>query len=384
MPRWGRPPGARLGGQVRRRVTQWEDADGVRFEEIDSGEDDDNQEVRRHAYGDKASARVMRLRSHRYDYDSEISDGEDYDLDDDADSTVAYAIELAMRDDEEWLVERALERIRRAQMLGKKNVRLSRRELDALEKKRMQTGKNSKGSQAKKVGSTRDPVSDKRSDKRRKSDEPVPRGSLSKDDRRRSTREQYAAPYPPASEERMPSVGYGRSSSSSSQRPMQSPRPQHWNAPPDLPQPSPHSKHHSAVREARPRSSSRDLPSPGSFPDDPQWVHRPRPLSNVAPYSVEQSPYLQSYGHPTYRSVLNESHRSSSTSKTQFPHRAPPESSQEESSSEEDEGKEEEDEDDADHGVQVKVIKPSPPRGHRTRDAAAVGVRRRSRRQSGR
>lgn len=422
MPRWGRPPGARLGGQVRRRATQWEDSDGVRFEEIDSG--DDNQEgvrlggspinLRRYANGDNVSARAMRFRNYGYDYDSEVSDGEDYDLDDDADSTVAYAIQLAMRDKEERLVEKALERIRRARMLGKKNVRLSQRELDALERKRMQTGSDSKGPHAKKDGSIRAPVSDKR----RKSDEPALKGSPSKSDRRRSTREQYMAPYPAAGEEtqrvweatRMPSTAYGRPSSSSSQRPrtptLQSLRPQSSITPPHLQQPPSHSQRYS-VREARPTLSSRDLPFPRALPHDPQWAPSQRPLSNAAPYSLEQSPYLQSYGAPpldprysvqarrhtagpdeysyfsAFRTVSNESHRNSSTSESQLPHRGPLESSEEESSSEEGDG-DSEDEEEEDEGVQVEVIERSPPRGYRTRAAAAAGINRGSGRRKGR
>ena len=45
-------------------------------------------------------------------------------------------MQLALRDKEETLVQKALERIRRAQMLGKKNVKLTQPELDALERKR--------------------------------------------------------------------------------------------------------------------------------------------------------------------------------------------------------------------------------------------------------
>lgn len=60
----------------------------------------------------------------------------EYDLYDDTDRTVAYAVELAMRDREDWLVERALERIRRAQLSGQQNVRLSMRELEAFENRR--------------------------------------------------------------------------------------------------------------------------------------------------------------------------------------------------------------------------------------------------------
>lgn len=63
-------------------------------------------------------------------------DGIEYDIYDDTDRTVAYAVEQAMRDREDWLVERALERIRRAQVSGQKNVRLSMRELEAFENRR--------------------------------------------------------------------------------------------------------------------------------------------------------------------------------------------------------------------------------------------------------
>jgi hypothetical protein len=398
MPRWGRPPGARQGGQVRRRATQWEDADGVRFEEIDSG--DDNQEGvrlggsplnrRRHANGDKVSARAMRLRSYGYDYDSENSDGEDYDLDDDADSTVAYAIQLAMRDKEELLVEKALERIRHAQMLGEKNVRLSQRELRALERKRRQTDSSSKGSQGKKDGSIRVPVSDKR----KPSDEPAPRASPSKSDRRRSMRESYMVPeetHVVWGTTRMPPAGYGQPSSSSSQRPrtptMQSLRPQPSITPNRLQQPPSHSQRYSSVREARPRA----------LPDDPKWAPSHRPLSYAGPYSLEQAPYLQSYGGPpldprystrarqytdrpgesssysAYRKVSNESRRSSSTSESPLHHRAPPESSEEGSSGEEDNSEDEEEEDE---GVQVEVS------DYPTRAPAVAGIKRESRRRS--
>ncbi|KAL4868773.1 hypothetical protein BDV12DRAFT_185659 [Aspergillus spectabilis] len=72
-----------------------------------------------------------------------LVDGADYDIYEDSDSTVAYAVELAMKDNEEWLVEKALERIRRAHSEGHKNVTLSKRELEALERKRLQAGPGS-------------------------------------------------------------------------------------------------------------------------------------------------------------------------------------------------------------------------------------------------
>ncbi|CAG8879203.1 unnamed protein product [Penicillium nalgiovense] len=139
MPSWGRPPGARRGRNTRGRAA-WEE---TRLEEVDSEEDAYGRELvrsgryRQLEYGGRGPRR-------RVDYEdltdeSESVDGGEFDLYDHEDSTVAYAVQLAMRDKEDQLVDTALERIRRAQVLGKKNVRLSKRELDALERKRQQT-----------------------------------------------------------------------------------------------------------------------------------------------------------------------------------------------------------------------------------------------------
>lgn len=69
---------------------------------------------------------------------NDARDGADYDMYEDTNSTVAYAVQLAMKDNDDWLVERALERIRRTHSEGHKNVTLSKRELEALERKRLQ------------------------------------------------------------------------------------------------------------------------------------------------------------------------------------------------------------------------------------------------------
>jgi len=110
MPRWGRPPGARLGRQGRGRSIRWVD-DEKRFEEIESEEDSDDRDVRpvdssrsfrRLANGKKGVERASRPRGPERDSDGDLTDGNDYDLDDDTDSTVAYAIRLAKKDKEEW------------------------------------------------------------------------------------------------------------------------------------------------------------------------------------------------------------------------------------------------------------------------------------------
>ncbi|OOF96975.1 hypothetical protein ASPCADRAFT_142940 [Aspergillus carbonarius ITEM 5010] len=148
MPRWGRPPGARVGRQAR-RADPWVN-DAVRIEEIDSGEEDayTRRDVRslyaRQSAGlDEDGGSRLRRRRMGYDYADEVAsvDEVDYNLYEDMDSTVAYAVQLAMKDKEERLVDQALERIRRAQKQGQKNVRLSGRELEALERKRVQANR---------------------------------------------------------------------------------------------------------------------------------------------------------------------------------------------------------------------------------------------------
>ncbi|OAT05350.1 hypothetical protein BDBG_16469 [Blastomyces gilchristii SLH14081] len=94
----------------------------------------------------------VRRKGNNYDFDDDEVCGEEYSSGDDdqsehglvgedPNSTMAYAMQLARRDQQAMLVERALGKIRRAQMQGQTKVMLSQRELDALEKKRQQDGK---------------------------------------------------------------------------------------------------------------------------------------------------------------------------------------------------------------------------------------------------
>ncbi|RLL97252.1 hypothetical protein CFD26_106900 [Aspergillus turcosus] len=144
MPQWGRPPGARVGRSTGRQAVQWMDTNNVRIQEIDSGAEEEYLLRRGRALYAAEQRKIGWPRRYEDHYgsadDVHSVDGIDFDLYDDSDSTVAYAVELAMKDDEERLVDKALERIQRAQTLGQKNVRLSQRELDALERKRVQTG----------------------------------------------------------------------------------------------------------------------------------------------------------------------------------------------------------------------------------------------------
>jgi hypothetical protein len=74
------------------------------------------------------------------DQDEQLDDGEEYELhSSSSDPTMAYAMQLAMRDDDEWVLERALEKIRQARRLGRSAVNLSSREREVLERSRLQS-----------------------------------------------------------------------------------------------------------------------------------------------------------------------------------------------------------------------------------------------------
>ncbi|KAL1881057.1 Prenylated Rab acceptor 1 [Paecilomyces lecythidis] len=412
MPRWGRPPGARLGRQVRRRGMQWEDDDGeVRVEEIESEEDDyDRAMLLDEYYGVRrdGSRRQSRRQSYGYEDETEDSEGVDYNLDSDADSTVAYAVQLAMMDKEERLVDKALERIRRAQLMGKKNVRLSQEELDALERRRMRTN-DSKETQKKKSASGRPSLTEKRKDKSKgkgKNEKPTTKGKSEKTEKRKSMPASSATERPSPSDgwtrnKSVPSGYYsspgGRPSSSSSQRPR---TPSGQSARAQQPGTSPRSQlpqRYASVSEHRP-TSSRHQAFPRPLPDDPQWVPRSRRSSNAVPYPFDPAGYLP-YGpidprysyHPrrdlggfpdvSYRGARRSPSDDSSTSESASPSRAPTESSSEESSSSSEDDDDESE--DGRNGVKVAVERPVAT-GSQTRSATTASASRGGRARRGR
>lgn len=136
MPQWGRPSGAQAGRRRRDRNSTTRPKDNRRFEEIDSGTGDSEGDSTNASFisdelqftGADLGDRTRHRRSFAYDYSSESSD-------EDLDEAPEASMQLILRDKEELLVQKALERIHRARMLGKTNVKLSQRELDALERK---------------------------------------------------------------------------------------------------------------------------------------------------------------------------------------------------------------------------------------------------------
>lgn len=277
MPRWGRPPGARLGRH--NGGVQWEG--DARVEELIS----DNEDVfgrelvrsgrygRQQDYGARGPSRQLEFEDYSDDAES-IGDGGDYDIYEHGDSTVAYAVQLAMRDKEDQLVDSALDRIRRAQMLGKKNVRLSKRELAALERKRQTSSSGAGATQRSRKGS----ASSSRPSSRRNGhtvpfEQPY---SL-----------QQSGAYPPFA----PDGGWGRpSSSSSANRPrtptMQSLRPQQSISPLRPPYPM----FPGTPPNSRPQSMHQPPMYARPLPDDPQWAPPYYAPMQMSPYP-EQPPY---------------------------------------------------------------------------------------------
>jgi len=128
-----------------RQSRRWEEYD--RFEEVES-EDDYGREVGFHHHGEPEQAASDKLYTtgtdrgfasrHRKTYDSlSGSDFSDDNLGAVIHSWDGTESQDAMRDKEEQLVRKAMERIRRAQMLGRTRVRLTQPELDALERNRL-------------------------------------------------------------------------------------------------------------------------------------------------------------------------------------------------------------------------------------------------------
>lgn len=371
---------------------QWEDDyDDVRVKEIDGDEDDyDRVGLLDEYLSDpkrEEDRRQRRYRNYEYEDEMESSEGDDYNLDSDADSTVAYAVQLAMMDKEERLVDKALERIRRARMLGKKNVRLSQQERDALERRRMRN-EESKEMRPKKGTSSRPDLSEKR---KSKGDKPT-KGKPDSTERRNSILVPSGAERPQANDEvygawtRTRGIASGyystpgtRPSSSSSQRPR---TPSSQTIRPLQPSTSPrHPQRYPSVSERRPTSSSsRYQAFPRPLPDDPQWMPRSRASSNTVPYSFEPAAYPSyihmdpRYGYPTRRDVAgfpdpsyraarkppsddNDDNDESSSSDPINPQHVPSESSSEESSSEDDD--DDESENDGKNGVKAEAERPA-------------------------
>ncbi|MCJ1400593.1 hypothetical protein MMC11_003799 [Xylographa trunciseda] len=305
MPPWGRPSGAQEGkGRKgwKREQQEWEQR---RFEELDS-ESDDGQgvDLDRSFAGDDlhfTGADLGRGNGNRgrqgSSSDSEHSeDVVDYDLGN------GSAMQLALRDKEEVLVQRAKERIRRAQAMGKMSVKLPPSELDALER---QLASEQEQAKSKRPSLKTKASGERRASGRSSSTQNVVTSTATKrksrsslaisNDRVPSDPGQVAPPgflvggpdgrpiytpfgyYPPS-----PVSPYGPSSRpnsrTSSAHSLQHTPPLHQT------QSRSQQKRYFSVPEQQPQtlSGSRGTSSPRPLPDDPDWQPRARSTSNLA------------------------------------------------------------------------------------------------------
>ncbi|KAL9115479.1 MAG: hypothetical protein Q9227_000800 [Pyrenula ochraceoflavens] len=322
MPQWGRPPGARLGRQRGKgwgRPPVWED--DMRFEEIEDSDEDGLHGVELDQSGFRQKGLAgdelnftgidLGLSRQRQPSSESYSDGTDEEFSGGELSTGGPSnMQLMLRRKEDYLVERALERIRRAQDLGKTNVKLSQQELDALEKRNISEAPR-RAPKDKKAASSRAKAIETKAGKARasgttassKAIEPRRRGKSN------ATRpNERPPPYPVMPGEAqvgamVPPNYYGppsRPSSSSSRTSSRNPssqslrQSQAYPAPyQQYPQPYPPGRYHAIPDPSRPPSVSS---LPRSDPSDPSWQPRARSTSSL----IQNVPDPSYYAYPPY------------------------------------------------------------------------------------
>ncbi|KAL8706451.1 MAG: hypothetical protein Q9201_000506 [Fulgogasparrea decipioides] len=308
-PPWGRSSWSKAG--TRRKPQE------RYFEELDS-DDDDGQGVTldRSYFGDESSFPGADLplytRSRRmHDYEDDSLSSEEAEA---VQDRSAGTMQLALRNKEDLLVEQALERIRRAQMLGKQNVRLTKPELGALERKRQQdeakrarVGSGSKQAERRRSSGQLKATAKESKPGKRKS---IGFGSTTErihvPDGRTATPPGFIAPGPDGRPMHTPIGHYvppnnaapsnrnsrsgSRSASSTSLQQTTPPLPsnQYW---------SPQPRYPSQIDYAPPSPVGRNSPVTRRLPDDPHWNPRPRSASSNQPYLPDPQ-YHQQYPSP--------------------------------------------------------------------------------------
>ena len=313
MPSWGRPSGARQTKKRKDRgvYTRHKEED-LRFEELDNDSGDgeglnlDSPSISDalHFTGADLGAHMRSRQGTRSRRDSESSDEGDINNSGNPEALV----QLALRDKEEVLVQKALERIRRAQLLGKTKVELSQPELDALERKSRKDQSERKTSR----------TNLRLTDRRRSSGTSSPAAKENKSGKksrkspltRNEQGEVSSADYTTAPPGLLLSGHEGPSYAPLGYYPSADPLPQNVHLDSRLSN-SPHQQQvqsklpqHTKIREQHKRNSAGSLPvqqAPFSgkpdrsrrLPDDPGWSPRPRSVSSNQPHYLDPYQYQQ-------------------------------------------------------------------------------------------
>ncbi|KAG8525491.1 uncharacterized protein KY384_009135 [Bacidia gigantensis] len=300
------PSGART-GKKGRGYREPQD-DDVRFQEVESDSEDSDAGVgldrkfksdELHFTGADLGGVSKRRRKIAYDSDS----GTSSDSNDDIENAIeGRNMQVALRDKdfrdkEDMLVEKALQRIQRAQELGKKNVKLSQREIEALQRRDQKVGKQTAAKQSSK--SAKKPVKNEKSrdrkqslplhqyDDRQPSNSRMPPGILVPSGNGYYTHTAIGYDQPTPLPVQVSSRSGSRNTSSHNlsraspenlrRGERQSPKPQSPRSPPS-------------------NASSRSLP------DDPNWEPRPRSASALS--GSQYYPTTQPYMYQTYSPPL--------------------------------------------------------------------------------
>ncbi|KAL8954060.1 MAG: hypothetical protein Q9222_000117 [Ikaeria aurantiellina] len=286
-----------------------------RFEEVDSDEDDgQGVTLDRSYYRDSSFDRAIDSRNYTRNRGEHYETGDSYSSDEGGvvEDRSGATMQVVLRNKEDQLVQQAMERIRRAQMLGKRNVELSEQEIEALERNRRQD-------RTKHV-SARGDSGPKQTDRRRSSGqlrsgakEPKPgkRRSVGlsptmefsrNSDERAATPPGFLVPgrdgrlvyapvgyYPPTIDPVSSGRGSRSGSRSGSSANLQQSSPplpsnQYWAPQPRYPQESDY---------LPPLPASRASPIMRRLPDDPHWNPRPRSASSNQSYPLGPQYYQQ-------------------------------------------------------------------------------------------
>lgn len=338
----GRPPGVRLGrGQKHWSAQSWPEYDD-RFEELET--DDDAM----HGVGLDQGYRPKRFVSDELRFTGIDLGGaggatrrrrsyEDYSNSDDDEYDASTGLvrrgehQVMLREKEDVLVERALERIRRARALGKTDVKLDPLELEALQRagviprppsnpapvpkaapkgkkvvqpkpKAIESRKNNKNSKSASSSSKvkaiegrargRSTASNRsKSDSKDSKDEAVIPYPVLPDDR-------YAYMYPPAYYARG-SAPASRQQSQARTNSSQSLR-QHPQPMPPYQHPYYQSRYYSSPDMYGPRPGSNSSRVSRPDPADPDWEPRARSSSSLVPYPLDQLPQAGSGKAPRF------------------------------------------------------------------------------------
>ena len=310
MPSWGRPSGARHAKRRKDRgVHTHQREEDMRFEEIDSDSDDEQGvDLDGSFAGDELQftgadlgAYMRNRQTKKFRYDSETSD-EDEDLSFTEKS--GGIMQLALKDKEELLLQKALERIRRAQALGKTNVKLSQPELDALERKRRKdqskrkpSGTNLRPNDKRRASGTSSPAL-----KEQKSGYQKKIKSLPRHDREDTPSADYTTnaslgqSLPGHSGPSYASLGYYPSANlDTDSNSRHSPRQQRItsNVPQHTKTRDKHKRNTSGLASAKNPPYLDESDASRRLPDDPRWSPRPRSASSSHPYVVDPYQYQQ-------------------------------------------------------------------------------------------